>query len=83
MKILSYEADALKNDFAKELAAIRREYHHLAVSLLDDLRRENGLRVSTRIAVLSLFGMMNWICTWPDSRVDYEAASIAEEIADA
>jgi AcrR family transcriptional regulator len=81
MKVLSHEADALKNGFAKELAAIKREYYHIAVGLLEDLKRECSLCVSTRISVLSLFGMMNWIYTWHNPRVDSDAASIAEEMA--
>jgi len=82
MKVLSHEADALKNGFAKELAEIKREYYHIAVDLLEDLKRERGLRVSPRIAVLSLFGMMNWIYTWHNPRVDSDAASIAQEMSD-
>ena len=82
MKVLSHEADVLKNGFARELSAIKREYYQIAVNLLEDLKRERDLRVSTRIAVLSLFGMMNWIYTWRNPRVDADAASIAQEMAD-
>jgi TetR/AcrR family transcriptional regulator, cholesterol catabolism regulator len=82
MKVLSHEAEALKNGFASELAAIKREYYRICVGLLDDLKRECRLQVSTRIAVLSLFGMMNWIYTWYKPRVDADAASIAQEMSD-
>src|ERR1700733_1746075 len=82
MKVLSHEAEALKNGFASELAAIKREYYRICVGLLDDLKRERGLQFSTRIAVLSLFGMMNWIYTWHNPRVDADAASIAREMGD-
>ncbi len=82
MKVLSHEAEALKNGFASELAAIKREYYRLCVGLLDDLKRDRGLQFSTRIAVLSLFGMMNWIYTWHNPRVDADAASIATEMGD-
>ena len=81
MKVLSHEGDALKHEFAKELAAIKREYYHIAVGLLEDLKRERGQHFSTRISALSLFGMMNWIYTWHNPRVDSDAASIAEEMA--
>ena len=73
MKVLSHEAEALKNGFASEVAAIKREYYRICVGLLDDLKRERGLQFSTRIAVLSLFGMMNWIYTWHNPRVDADA----------
>jgi AcrR family transcriptional regulator len=82
MKVLSHEAEALKNGFASEVAAIKREYYRICVGLLDDLKRERELQVSTRIAVLSLFGMMNWIYTWHNPRVDADAESLAREMGD-
>lgn len=81
MKVLSHEAEALKNGFASELAAIKREYYRICVGLLDELKRERGLQFSTRIAVLSLFGMMNWIYTWHNPR-DADAEEIAGEMGD-
>src|SRR5882762_2997958 len=82
MKVLSHEAEALKNGFAAEVAAIKREYYRICVGLLDELKRERGLEFSTRIAVLSLFGMMNWIYTWHNPRVDADAAHVAGEMGD-
>jgi TetR/AcrR family transcriptional regulator, cholesterol catabolism regulator len=82
MKVLSHEAEALKNGFASEVAAIKREYYRICVGLLDDLKGNRGLQFSTRIAVLSLFGMMNWIYTWHNPRVDADAESIAREMGD-
>jgi AcrR family transcriptional regulator len=82
MKVLSHEAEALKNGFASELAAIKREYYRICVGLLDELKSERELEFSTRIAVLSLFGMMNWIYTWHNSRVDADAQQIAGEMGD-
>jgi AcrR family transcriptional regulator len=81
MKVLSHEDDALKNGFGSELAAIKREYYRIAVGLLEELKRERRLQVSARIAVLSLFGMMNWIYTWHNPRVDANAAAIADEMS--
>jgi AcrR family transcriptional regulator len=82
MKVLSHEADALKNSFASEVAAIKREYYRICVGLLDALKRDRALEFSTRIAVLSLFGMMNWIYTWHKPRVDADAEHIAREMSD-
>jgi len=81
MKVLSHEAEVLKNGFAAEVAAIKREYYRICVGLLDDLKRDRGLQFSTRIAVLSLFGMMNWIYTWHNPRADADAASLAGEMS--
>ena len=82
MKVLSHEDEALKNGFGAEVAAIKREYYRICVGLLDQLKRDRGLQFSTRIAVLSLFGMMNWIYTWHNPRVDADATVIAREMGD-
>ncbi len=82
MKVLSHDAEVLRNGFASELAAIKREYYRICVGLLDELKRDRGLQFSTRIAVLSLFGMMNWIYTWHNPRVDADAEQIAREMGD-
>src|SRR5215813_14731742 len=82
MKVLSHEDEVLKNGFGAEVAAIKREYYRICVGLLDELKRERGLQFTTRLAVLSLFGMMNWIYTWHNPRVDADAASITGEMAE-
>ncbi len=82
MKVLSHEDDALTNGFASEVAAIKREYYRICVGLLDDLKRDRGLQFSTRIAVLSLFGMMNWIYTWHNPRVDADSEELARAMSD-
>jgi TetR/AcrR family transcriptional regulator, cholesterol catabolism regulator len=82
MKVLSHEAEALRNGFASEVAGIKREYYRICVGLLDELKSKRDLQFSTRIAVLSLFGMMNWIYTWHNPRVDADAGQLAREMSD-
>jgi TetR/AcrR family transcriptional regulator, cholesterol catabolism regulator len=82
MKVLTHEDDALKNGFGSEIAAIKREYYRLCVGLLEDLKKDRGLQISTRTAVMSLFGMMNWIYTWHNPRVDADAEQLAREMAE-
>jgi AcrR family transcriptional regulator len=79
MKVLSHEDDVLKNGYGTEVAAIKREYYRICIGLLEDLRRAKGLEFSSRIAVLSLFGMMNWIYTWYQSK-DANAEEMAEQM---
>ena len=81
MKVLSHEDDVLKNSFGTEIAAIKREYYRICMDLLDNLKRAKGLEFSSRLAVLSLFGMMNWIYTWYHPRVDADAGEMAEQMA--
>jgi len=82
MKVLSHEAKALKDGFAAEVAAIKREYYKICVGLLNELKRDRRLEFSTRVAVLSLFGMMNWIYTWHNPRVDADAEQLARNMGD-
>lgn len=82
MKVLSHEDEVLKNSSGAEIAAIKREYYRTCVELLDDLKRAKGLQFSSRSAVLSLFGMMNWIYTWYNPRVDGNAQQLAQSMGD-
>ena len=92
MKVLSHEDDALRNSYGAELAAIKRDYYRICVRLVDDLVKAEGLRqdgvraassraVGTRTAVMGLFGMMNWLYTWYNPRVDPDAETLAREIS--
>jgi AcrR family transcriptional regulator len=82
MKVLSHEAEVLKNGFGAEVAAIKREYYRICVGLLDDFKLTKRLEFSSRMAVLSLFGMMNWIYTWYNPRVDADAEELSRGMGD-
>jgi AcrR family transcriptional regulator len=92
MKVLSHEDDVLKNGYGTELAATKREYYRICFGLVEDLTRADGLKpagdatapgeVSTRTAVMGLFGMMNWLYTWYKPKADPDAAVLAREISD-
>ena len=90
MKVLSHESDALKGEFGEEIRAIKREYFRTCVDLVAGVmrpgRRSGGVQSSKReeprIAALSLFGMMNWIYTWYNPRVDADAGVLAAEMCD-
>ena len=82
LKVLAHEDEALKNDFGAELAAIKRQYYRICVGLMDDLKRERNLDFNSRTAVMSLFGMINWIYTWYNPRVDGPAEELAREMGD-
>ncbi len=92
MKVLSHEDDVLKNGYGAELAAIKRDYYRICVGLVDDLMKAEGLKlvagdaaasgcIRTRTAVMGLFGMMNWLYTWYNPRVDPGAEILAPEIS--
>jgi TetR/AcrR family transcriptional regulator, cholesterol catabolism regulator len=82
MKVLSHEDDVLTGEYGQEVAAIKRQYYRICVDLLDKLKAAKGLEFNSRVAVLSLFGMMNWIYTWHNPRVDADALELAREMGD-
>jgi TetR/AcrR family transcriptional regulator, cholesterol catabolism regulator len=82
MTVLSHEDDVLTSDLGREIREIKREYYRICVDLLDKLKEDKGLEFKSRIAVLSLFGMMNWIYTWHNPRVDADAEELARNMGD-
>ena len=82
MKVLSHEDDVLKGEYGAEIAAIKREYYRICRDLMDAFKKQRGLEFSSRIGVLSLFGMMNWIYTWHHPRKDVNASDLAHEMGD-
>jgi AcrR family transcriptional regulator len=80
MKVLSHEDEALDGDFGREVAELKRAYYRICRDLLDRYKKDNGLQFDSRTAVLSLFGMMNWIYTWYNSRLDGGAEKLAREM---
>jgi len=82
MKVLAHEAESLRPPFAAEVAEIKRAYYRLARGIVEDLKRARRLNsLNARLAVLSLFGMMNWIYTWYNPRVDPDARELADHMA--
>jgi AcrR family transcriptional regulator len=81
LKVLSHEDDALRNGFGSRIAAIKREYYRICLGLMDDLKRARKLNFNSRTAVMSLFGMINWIYTWYKPRVDGSAEELARQMS--
>jgi AcrR family transcriptional regulator len=82
MRVLTHEDETLKDVRGAEVRAIKREYYRICLDLLEDFQRSKGLQFSGRLAVLSLFGMVNWIYTWHNPRVDADAAELARQMGD-
>jgi AcrR family transcriptional regulator len=101
MKVLTHEDEVLKDKYAEEVRALKREYYRICVGLVEDFLKSCGdgrlarpgaakqrsaeganshSDVTPRIAVLSLFGMINWIYTWHNARVDADAGALAQQM---
>ena len=81
MKVLSHEEDALGVPYSEKVQAIKRRYYALTREIFDALAAE-GLApgIHPRIAVLSLFGMMNWTYKWHKPGVDPDASELTAAI---
>lgn len=81
MKVLSHEEAALEEPFRQEIAAIKRKYFTLARTIFDEVVVETpGPELNARVAVLSLFGMMNWVYQWHKPASDPGAKELTETI---
>ncbi|MGA8220199.1 MAG: TetR/AcrR family transcriptional regulator [Candidatus Acidiferrales bacterium] len=82
MKVLSHEDEALEGEYRKEVLEVKRRYYGIALGIFEEMRKAGiARRLNPRVAVLSLFGMMNWIHTWHRPQVDPHADALADAIA--
>ncbi len=83
MKVLSHESDVLAGAYAREVGEIKKRYYKICLGIVEELQATGRLRrLNPRLAVLSLFGMMNWIYTWYNPRVDPDVGTLSETMAE-
>lgn len=83
MKVLSHEDEALEGAYRKEVLQTKRRYYAIAAGIFEEMRaRGAARRVNPRVAVLSLFGMMNWVYTWHRPKIDPRADALAEAVTE-
>ena len=81
MKVLSHEEEALQDPFRQEIGTIKRKYFSLARKIFEEVVREApNPGLNERVAVLSLFGMMNWVYQWHKPGVDPGANHLTDMI---
>jgi len=82
MKVMAHEEDALEAPYREEIAAIKRRHYTLAREIFEAVTAGTALPagLSPRVAVLSLFGMMNWIYKWHNPKVDPNAEQLSETL---
>ena len=80
-QVLSHESETLKGPYQSEIAALKRKYYRQCLILVEQLKAARKLEgLNCRLAVLSLFGMMNWIYTWYNPPVDGDWKQIANQM---
>jgi TetR/AcrR family transcriptional regulator, cholesterol catabolism regulator len=81
MKVLSHEEEALDDPLRGEIGAIKRKYFALSRQIFEEVVRDGpNAGLNERVAVLSLFGMMNWVYQWHKPGVDPGAVELTDAI---
>lgn len=78
MTVLSHEDEALSGEYRRSIAALKHDYYQMALEIVSALPPPPPL--TPRVAVMSLFGMLNWTYTWHQPRRDPGAAELAAQI---
>lgn len=81
MWVINHEESALRPQLRKQVSAVKKAYYRLCAEQLEAIRqtrRLDGLNV--RVATLALFGMMNWVHTWYNPKIDPEGGELAAQM---
>lgn len=80
-KVLAHEEEALGEPFRREVTDLKRHYYKVAQGIFRELPgNDRGAHGKERVALLSLFGMMNWIYKWYNPQMDPPADELADMI---
>lgn len=83
MKVMAHEDESLTGEFDERILVLKRRYVKVIIDLIGELQaREGGKGIDLRVATFALFGMMNWIYTWYNPRVDGDAEELAQAMGD-
>jgi AcrR family transcriptional regulator len=79
MKVLAHEAESLSGDYRRTVLDQKRRLTEIASGILQELTPDSGF--DPRVAVFSLFGMMNWIYTWYRPEYDVPVEHLADQMS--
>ena len=83
MKVIVHEYDVLSREYQIQISRIKSEYTRLAEGILKDYLKENKITgCNSLYAIMSLFGMMNWLYTWfrPKRNEEHEIEELIDVI---
>ena len=84
MKVLAHEDLTLTGTYGKRLLDLKRRYSEVLVNIVTRLAKESDTTTAAppeEMAAFILFGMMNWLYTWPRKLRSRPADEIAETVA--
>ncbi len=83
MKVLSHESNSLSGSYLAEINQIKRHYYKICLGVIQQLEQSGRIKpMNPRVAVMSLFGMMNWIYNWYSEKRDGPAAELARQMSE-
>jgi len=81
MKVMSRESEQLAGEYAEQVGELRRRYVRLVRGIVEELAAKRGMKeIPAGVAAFLLFGMMNWMYTWYDSKRDGSASDVARAV---
>ncbi len=83
MKVIIHEYEVLSREYQTKISKIKSEYTQLAEGILKEYFKERHITgCNSRYAIMSLFGMMNWLYTWfrPKGRGNHKTDELIEVI---
>jgi AcrR family transcriptional regulator len=84
MKVLAHEDLTLTGEYLERIMALKREYSRILVDIVaaaEPAADDRPDRPAPEVAAFVLFGMMNWLYTWPKRLRRLPAEEIAATIA--
>lgn len=84
LKVCSHELDSLTGEAYESTRRIRREYYDLACSIVDRVFAAHApdSALDHHVAIMSLFGTLNWLYRWYDPKRGRSPTALANQIAE-
>lgn len=86
MKICTYELESLTGDAYQEIEEVRRRYYRLTASVVMELlgidSPTRAQRDRVRHLTMFLFGSLNWVFMWYQSKKDGSIKKLGEEMTE-
>lgn len=84
LKVCTFELESIRGERYREIEKLRRRYFRLAASVVAELLGKAGTPAGkdrlVRHNTLFIFGMLNWVFLWYDSKRDGSADRLAGEM---
>lgn len=81
LKVCARELESLKGDAYEKVLEKRREYYLITREIIDELSERSQQKLDSDVAALALFGMLNWVYMWYNSRRHRDLKKLEEQLS--